>query len=243
MCILHQDDLWLEGRLDALRPLVKQEPKAALILHSSVFIDEAGADLGTWRCPLPPTVGPLPRRLVLERLLVQNFIAMPAPVFRRETALQAGGLDESLWSTADWDFWLTLAERGPTLFCPRVLAAFRVHEKSQTAFRAVENAEMHRQGLVVIERHLNGCGEPVRPEIEAVARFSAALNAALARASVRGSLPWSLIVPFLALGPRGWHRYLRDSRIVERLGARIRAGLRKLGRSVLLPARAGDPRR
>jgi glycosyltransferase involved in cell wall biosynthesis len=240
--ILHQDDLWLEGRLQAVRALLRQVPDATLVLHSSVFIDETGQRVGVWRCPLPAAAGPLPAQLVVDRLLVQNFIAMPAPLFRREAALQAGGLDESLWYTADWDLWLTLAERGPTLFCSRLLAAFRVHSDSQTAFRAGENSEMHRQSLVVLDRHFGRCGGPVHHEIEAVARFSAALNAALAGASAGGPLPWGIAARFFALGPRGWRRYLRDSRIVERLRARVNARLRKPGRSIPQPARAGSPR-
>jgi GT2 family glycosyltransferase len=240
--ILHQDDLWLEGRLHALRALIEHKPQAALILHSSVFIDDAGRRLGAWRCPLPRTAGPLPRALVVERLFVQNFVAVPAALFRRELALEVGGLDESLWYTADWDLWLTLAERGPVLFCPRLLAAFRVHAASQTASRARESPEMHRQSMAVLERHFRRGGEPVRPGLEAAARFSAALNAALARASAGGPLPWDLVPRFLALGPGGWNRYLRDSRIVERLGARLKARMRKPGRAAPLPASIGASR-
>jgi hypothetical protein len=55
--------------------------------------------------------------------------------------------------------------------------------------------------------------------------MSAEVNHALA-ASVHGRRPnWlSLLCRFLALGPRGWHRFFRDSRILERVTARLRAG-------------------
>ena len=58
------------------------------------------------------------QRVVVERLLVQNFISMPAPLFSREAALRVGGLDEDLWYTADWDFWLKLAATGKTIYVP-----------------------------------------------------------------------------------------------------------------------------
>jgi biotin/methionine sulfoxide reductase len=35
---------------------------------------------------------------------MQNFIAVPAPLFAREAALRVGGMDAALWYTADWDF-------------------------------------------------------------------------------------------------------------------------------------------
>ena len=57
-------------------------------------------------------------------------------MFLRESAVAAGGLDETLWYTADWDLWLKLAAAGPTVYLPRPLAAFRVHPESQTATRS-----------------------------------------------------------------------------------------------------------
>jgi GT2 family glycosyltransferase len=232
--LLHQDDLWLEGRLRHLRRMLAGTPGAALIVHPSVFIDGSGARIGTWGCPLPPVEGEVPASLFLERLLVQNFLAIAAPIFRREAVQKLGGLDETLWYTADWDLWLKLAAQGPPLFCPRPLAAFRVHDASQTASRAGESDGLRSQMLSVLERHL-----PQRAgEVEAAARFSVELNTALGSASAGGSLPWHLAGRFLALGPRGWRRYLRDSRIGERLGARLRARARGARAAA---ARQGSP--
>ncbi|HEV3260038.1 MAG TPA: glycosyltransferase, partial [Gemmataceae bacterium] len=133
VCFLHQDDLWLSGRLAVVKRLLAQSPDAALLLHPSWYIGPDGRRLGMWRCPLPAGPGELEAEFVVERLLVQNFISMPAPVFRRETALAVGGLDESLWFTADWDLWLKLAATGPALYHPEPLSAFRIHPQSQTA--------------------------------------------------------------------------------------------------------------
>src|SRR6267378_2528993 len=85
VCFLHQDDLWLPGRLAAIRQEARHAP--ALILHPAVFIAADGSRLGTWRCPLP--AGEVEPPLFAERLIVQNFIAIPAPAFRREPALAA----------------------------------------------------------------------------------------------------------------------------------------------------------
>ena len=51
-CFLHQDDLWLEGRLEKIENAIAAYPQASLYLHDSVFIDERGKPLGLWRCPL-----------------------------------------------------------------------------------------------------------------------------------------------------------------------------------------------
>jgi hypothetical protein len=227
-CFLHQDDAWLPNRLSALKQQVRRLPEAALILHPCRFIDAGGRWLGTWRCPLPAGAGGLGPDLVVERLLVQNFIAIPAPLFPRELALQIGGLDEGLWFTADWDLWLKLAAAGPTAYHPKPLAAFRIHPVSQTAVGRA--GELFRQYQAVQERHLARweARHPGHPEVGLVARLSTAVNHALASCA-HSRLPDvpSLVRRFLELPLSGWHRFLRDSRIVERALARLRARWRQ----------------
>ncbi|HEY1263674.1 MAG TPA: glycosyltransferase, partial [Terriglobales bacterium] len=123
-CFLHQDDFWLPGRVAALRAEM-ENPGVSLVIHNAIFVGPQGQRLGAWTCPLPPgTVSP--RRFV-ERLLVQNFIAMPSPIFRRKAALDCGAMDESLWYAADWDLWLRLGALGSVRFLPLALSAFRIH--------------------------------------------------------------------------------------------------------------------
>lgn len=221
-CFLHQDDFWLDGRLARMRPLTGRHP-AALYLHPSWFVDPRGRRLGPWRCPLPP--GPSEPRFMLSRLLVQNFISMPAPLFRREEALAVGGMDEGLWYTADWDFWLKLAARGPTCYLPRPLAAFRVHPESQTAVRSIAADDVRRQLRTVLERHIALFESRYGPagEIRRAADFAIQVNVALAsRAHGRKADWWKLAGEFTRLGPAGWKRFLRDSRIVERAWPRAK---------------------
>src|SRR2546421_7290538 len=219
-CLLHQDDLWMEGRLRALREALDGAPHPALVVHPSWFVDARGARLGRWRCPLPP--GKVDPALVLERLIVQNFLAVPAPLFRRELALQAGGMDESLWYAADWDLWLKLSSKGTIVHHPEPLAAFRIHTASQTARRAARADALRLQFETVLRRHLPAAAGGDR-RLASVAEFSVELNLALAGRLHRRAAPWArLSTSFLALGPSGWKRYLRDSRIAERVGARLR---------------------
>jgi glycosyltransferase involved in cell wall biosynthesis len=228
-CFLHQDDLWLPGRIRALRPLLNRRGDAVMVLHPAQYVDARGQFLGPWRCPL--SAGLHPSERMVERLLVQNFIAIPSPIFSRQAALGLGGLDEGLWYAADWDFWLKLASAGPALYHPKPLASFRVHGASQTMNCKTKAAEMRRQLDAVLNRHLPPWQEarPGRGEIGAVARLSAEMNQALAAgAGGSGQCLWGLAHRFLALGLSGCHRYLRDSRIVERVQARLRAAARSL---------------
>jgi GT2 family glycosyltransferase len=235
---LHQDDVWLNHRLAGLRAFLARQPDATLVLQPSWYIDGRGNRLGLWRCPLPGSRTILESRLVVERLLVQNFIALPAPLFRRDNALRVGGLQEDLWYTADWDFWLKLATVSRTAYLPPARTAFRVHANSQTMSRSGGTDDLRRQLEVVLERHLAHRKECCRhPDmLPGVARFSAQMNAFLA-ASVHGDRPgWRrLAIDFLALGPAGWHRFVHDSRIAERVAARLRAGIRPRSRAAGAP--------
>lgn len=222
-CFLHQDDLWLEGRLKQIKMAIAAYPQASLYLHDSVFIDEQAKPLGIWRCPMSAKRQAIRIDEMQEKLLIQNFIAIPAPVFNRTAALASGGLNDQLWYTADWDFWLKLATAGDTCYIPRPLAAFRVHGDSQTIRRSSSVAEFRQQMRQVIDQHLP---PQANREVTKVAFFSSEVNTTLA-ALVHGKSPnlLKLAAEFISLGPTGWRRYWQDSRISERVSARLKAKL------------------
>lgn len=226
-CFLHQDDLWLEGRLENIKKAIAAYPQASLYLHDSVFIDEQSKPLGLWRCPISAKRQAVSADNMREKLLIQNFIAIPAPVFKRSAALNVGGLNEELWYTADWDFWLQLAAIGDTCYIPQPLAAFRVHSDSQTIRRSSSVTEFRQQMRLVVDKHLT---PKSTKEVGKVAFFSTEVNTTLA-AIVHGKSPnlLKLGLDFMLLGPLGWRRYWQDSRIQERISARLKAKLQAQG--------------
>jgi hypothetical protein len=163
--------------------------------------------------------------LLLERLLVQNFIAAPAPVFRRDAYLAVGGLNESLWYTADWDLWLKLQAIGAVCFHAEVTAAFRVHGSSLTVSGSRDASDFREQMRTVLERHLPRLQARVGP-VRRAGNASVEVNTALAAAS-RGDLSQlgRAARALLALRPADWIRFLRDSRLADRLWPRLRARL------------------
>jgi glycosyltransferase involved in cell wall biosynthesis len=223
-CILHQDDLWSGGRLSHLRRRLDQSPKATLFLHPAVYVDERGNHLGLWNCPLPRGKEFLEPATVYERLLVQNYLAVSAPLFSRRLALDVGGLDEQLWYTADWDFWLNLVAASTEIgYCSEPLCGFRIHAQSQTIERSGAADMFRRQLEVVLDRHLAKSRFFANDSLRRVAEFSVDVNVALA-GWIHGARPpfIRLALEWLRLGPAGWRRYLRDSRIFERTAARLR---------------------
>jgi glycosyltransferase involved in cell wall biosynthesis len=237
VCMLHHDDLWLQGRANAVRGALERHPQAALVLHASTLIDANGRALGQWSCPLDAEPRVYQPEELLERLMVQNFVSVPSPTFRRETALAVGGIDGALWYTGDWDFYLKLARTGPTIYLDQALSAFRLHGASLTVTGSRNIEDFQRQLDTVLQRHIATIADDGRRDaVRRAAVASNAVNTALA-ATLHGSysaIPRALGA-LAVLGPSGWHRYLRDSRIAERVGARLRA------RRSLLTGREGTP--
>jgi glycosyltransferase involved in cell wall biosynthesis len=226
-CILHQDDVWRHGRLRAVRQQLSATPGLSLLLHDCRFIDTVGRDLGPWTCPLAPRRA-LPPAVTFEHLLVQNFVGIPGGVFSRAAAIEVGGLDPDLWYTADWDFWLKLAAAGPTAYLPRPLAGFRIHAHSQTAVRSKSRDEFRAQHDETTRRHLSrweARSDAVRRSVMRANRAAVELNVALAAKYHGQAADWGALAAALApLNPTDWRRLVRDSRIWERVSARLRAG-------------------
>jgi glycosyltransferase involved in cell wall biosynthesis len=223
---LHQDDFWYPGRLPILRERVRQAPGTVLWLHPVWYVDTFGRRMGRWTCPFPARREGLPAETVLERMLVQNFVGMPAPLFRRDAFLATDGMDSGKWYVADWDLWLSLAEKGRTAYLTRALAAFRIHPESQTVQRGRDLDDLRAQHQSVFAKHFpkwTTCDDRLKARVQAAFEASTDLNLWLMgrvqgqQASLRPLL-WKL----LKLGPRGWRRLLRDTRIGERLLARLR---------------------
>ena len=225
LCMLHQDDLWLRGRAAAVRRWIARAPDASLHLAATTVVDRRGHTLGLWRCPFREEALLDPTDL-LERLLVQNFVSTPAPVFRRDSWLACGGFDEKLWYSCDWDIWLKLGEIGSVWHHMDVTTAFRVHGNSLTVTGSRDGEDFGEQLRVVFNRHVARLAHD-RTHVRAVGLASIEVNRALASLAAG---KWGGILPALgsvaALGAPGINRYLRDSRIVDRVLPRLRARLR-----------------
>lgn len=221
--MLHQDDVWMEGRGAALRTVADRYPDAGLWAHAAFYIDAVGRCIGRIGPPFGPTLRLVSSSEALSPLLVQNTLALPAVMFRREDAQRAGGLDEDLWYTADWDFWLRLAATAPILWMPEPLVGFRLHRGSLTVTGSRDAEEFRRQLAIPPQRHLSALEVG---DVQRVARLGAASNAinvwlansyhgdASGMACVLGQV-W-------ALGPFGWRRLLRDAQLIRRIVPRLK---------------------
>ena len=239
ICFLHQDDRFLPDKLRALLDAGKQHPDADVFAHPVRFIDGAGRPLGAWTFPprSPQRGSAAARRRLAPAewfppLLVQNNLAVPGVMFRRALLDSVGFLDESLRYTADWDFWLRLAARHDLILLPEPLADYRIHREAQTVGFAEQQTEYADNLRTVLARHrdtlasLPGISRLEMDEFRALAALGVTTNLWLA--SRIADKPQSVATLAKALwnaGIRNAVRYLRLSRIVPRVLARLRANV------------------
>jgi glycosyltransferase involved in cell wall biosynthesis len=223
VAILHQDDIWLPGRVEGILALASRFPRSDLFVHSAFLIDEHDRRIGSMAPPFGPRDRLVNTRDALRILLVQNTVALPSAAFRREAALAVGGLSENLWYTADWDLWLKLAARGPVAWSPKQLAAFRVHTSSQTVSRSVDLQDFETQLAAPLEMHIGKLKPSEARRILRYARASNMLNVYLAARYHSQKLSvWPFLKAFSTLGPVGWFKFLTHTQILQRTLPRIR---------------------
>ena len=225
LCMLHQDDLWEPTRAARIFSWISERPGTVMHLHPAWIVDSGTRKLGLWRCPLP-TDKPIPRDLFLERLLVQNFVAICAPVIRTDTFIAVDGLDRTLWYTADWDLYLKLGLAGDVVYHHEALANYRVHAGALTVSGSRSVEDFDKQMRSVLDRHAPAIATARRKAVVRRARTAIEVNVALSRA-LHGA-PWRLLpaaLRMLGLGPLNLHALLRDTRLVERLLPRLRTHL------------------
>lgn len=136
ICVLNSDDLFMPGRLDAIR-LTARKTRAQFVAGSMVLIDGAGKFLGTKRGIAEPEY-PFPDGLVdrdlrttigiRQALCNQNFIATTSNMaFTKSLFDHIGGFSNLRYSH-DWDFSLRASLEGRCAFVPHFLTKYRIHE-------------------------------------------------------------------------------------------------------------------
>lgn len=123
---LDADDRLLPGALEAGLRCLLARPECAFAFGYWQYIAFDGLPLPT----LPP---PRVDRDHYVSLLRGNYIANPATVMYRRTALESiGGFDVSLSACADYASYLRLAREQPVCFHGELVAQYRRHESQMT---------------------------------------------------------------------------------------------------------------
>lgn len=133
VAILHDDDRWDPGFLEARVRFLERHPACGLAFSGNTDIDERGATIGRSRFTLaegmyePAEFAPV--------LLRRNVICAPTVLVRRQAYEAVGpAFDGRFPVMYDYEMWLRIALRFPVGFLGRWDAAYRRHDL-QTTFK------------------------------------------------------------------------------------------------------------
>ena len=151
--ILHGDDLVLEGFYSKMQNAFEQQPNLGAAFCRHIFIDEEGGQqnlsdleqdksgiLNNW----------------LERLASEQRIMTPSIVVRREAYEKLGGFDQRLICSEDWEMWVRIAANYPIWYEVEPLAAYRMHNNSNTGrhIRTGEDMRYTRKAISIFKTYL-----------------------------------------------------------------------------------------
>lgn len=142
---LNSDDLYADGAIARALEYVRIHPDCVMVYGEAEHIDVSGARLGPY-----PTLPPDAPR---DRWRDGCPICQPTAFFRRQNFLDLGGLDTSLKTAFDYEFWLRLlaAHPGRVGHLASVQARSRLHPGAIT-MRMRERVAI--EGIEVVHRHL-----------------------------------------------------------------------------------------
>lgn len=198
---LAADDFLLPGAVRTSVEKLRERPEIVLTYCDFNIVDQTSRVLRQVR---PPDFS--------YRDLAVTIICQPGPgvFFRRRAFERAGFWNESLRQVPDYEYWLRLGLEGPFARIPEVLAAYRVHDRSQS-FAPVSPGRAE-EVVDVISAHFRGGQLP--PEIaQAASRALSNAHIVSARLHLRSSRYVSalahmrqafLLDPSRYLRPRTW---------------------------------------
>ena len=176
--ILDADDVFLPERLEALGELARARPDLDILTTDATLEVDGKVVRRCYTDEFRFEVADQ-RRGILE----QNFVFGLAAA-RREPLLAAGGFDESIRWTADWDCWLQMILSGSRAgLVAEPLARYRLHRGSLSSQR-----EAHIEGRLMTIAKAAARDDLSTTEREALARTAAFNRRALALARARAAL-------------------------------------------------------
>lgn len=158
---LNSDDVYLDGAIDVVARHFMTHPDHAFVYGDALALNREGNSFG---------VRSHVRQTDLNMLLNESdYIVQPASFWRRSLWETVGELDEALFFTLDYEYWMRVAKRYALHYIPVPLAAERMYGDAKTFKGSIKRLVEIEQVAV---RH-GGMGMPRRFQPEAKATYLA----------------------------------------------------------------------
>ncbi|MDQ7039509.1 MAG: glycosyltransferase [Rhodothermus sp.] len=153
VAFLDADDLWLPGKLSAQIACLQAHPECSWCYTDAWLTDERARER---RVQLSRLVS-MQEGLVLQSLLLGNFVPFSSALVRREVLTAVGGFREGpdRRISEDWDLWLRVAAHHAVCYVARPLVLIRDHPDRKTGTVALQELVRARVRIVeeAVARH------------------------------------------------------------------------------------------
>ena len=126
---LNSDDLYENQSLHIVGEYFRQNPEAMWLSGQCKNINENGEEI---RSSIRAYKNFWLKTGSYKVLQVLNYISQPATFWRRDAMQKVGYLDETLYYTMDYEYWLRLGKHFPLHVYNEYLASFRIHQSSKS---------------------------------------------------------------------------------------------------------------
>jgi glycosyltransferase involved in cell wall biosynthesis len=143
IALLDCDDLYLPAKIEESVNVLRARPEIGFIHTMAYLVDRDDNIVHVYARPEARFEGK-----IAQRLIFGNFICNSTVVVRRSCLDRVGLFDETIFTPADWDMWLRLAEQFQTAYIKTALTKYRVSDNY--IFNKLELAQ--KEERIAIER-------------------------------------------------------------------------------------------
>lgn len=141
--LLDCDDMYLPHKIEKSVNYLEKHPDFGFVHTPVYFIDENDTILRLYALPESRSTG-----WIVKKLLSRNFICNSTSVIRRSCFEKTGLFDEALFTHADWDISLRLAEKYKVGY---ISTPFTYYRKS-TGYILKHLEQSKKEGLAVLQK-------------------------------------------------------------------------------------------
>ena len=130
IAFLDSDDIWMSGKMEAVKSSMEANPDANIIAHEEYAVDEKNME-SRRLCSLHK--GYDESKDLFIQLYEGNLFSTSCMVIKKEIIERAGGFDETLRSAQDYDLWIRCGMYGKLFYIPHPYEIYVTREGNITA--------------------------------------------------------------------------------------------------------------
>jgi glycosyltransferase involved in cell wall biosynthesis len=157
LCFLDCDDIWFPEKLERQVAIIASEgPDLGFVYGQMLVLHDGEEPSSKWSARLrkyskKTLLNKLPEGLILEKLLMINFVPLLTAIVSREFYHEVGGISEHFEQAEDYELFVKIAAIKKVRAVQSVVALYRVHQSNNSI---INNEKGFYEALELIGRYL-----------------------------------------------------------------------------------------